>query len=211
MRLGVLVLLAAALGGCAGSVRLPPPGAPRVAVHEDVSQRYVEIVGPRQQHAPPFLGVHDTNYFLLRSWLDRTTGAAHHQLYVSDSYLGPVRQWEAATAADGTALRFVAVSHDKIACAPQCSWTEDFTAAIPDAMLRTRREGLAVSFLAHSGDRLKIDLSRSQIDQQLAAVAWERHRLLTNRGSPDQPAPARTQTMTQREVQAPGKPGRAAE
>lgn len=184
MRLGALVLVASALAGCVepASPAANIPAVPGVAVQEGVSQRYVEIIGPRLQHAPPFLGVEDTNYFVLRSWLDRTTGEAHHQLYVSDSYSGAERSWDAATERDGTALRFSAISHEQIACDPGCSWTEDFAADIPDALLRAAPQGMAVDFRAKSGTAQRIVLSGDQVRAQLAAIDAERRRLVTTRG-----------------------------
>jgi hypothetical protein len=182
LRRGAAVLAAALLGGCA---QLPPlrdivpgtPGASGIAVHAGVSRRYVEIVGPPVQHAAPFLGVAGTNYFVLRSWLDRDTGIAYHQLYVSDSYAGAPRGWDTAATIDGRALRVVAVSRNKIACDPSCSWTEEFAAEIPDALLRASPAGLTVDFAAHSGAAMRIALSAEQIAAQLQAVATERRRL----------------------------------
>ena len=180
MRRLSLLLLVAGLGGC---VVMPPTTslAPGVTAREDLSHRYVAIIGPKLRRAPPFLGVDSTNYEVLRSWLDRTTGKAHHQLYVSDSYAGERRGWDAAHDDTGAALPFVAISHDQITCDPGCSWQEDFAANIADAQLREATNGLAVIFTARSGAETRIELSQTQIAAQLAAIDAERRRLATSR------------------------------
>ena len=167
-RTGALVL---ALGACA---RLPPlisPPVPGVAVRRTALPDYVEIVGPQRQHAPPFLGVKGTNFFVLRSWLDRRTGQATTQLYVSDSYRGPERIWNAAYDPAGAALPFIAIGRDRITCKGDCSWTEEFAAEIPERELDAAARGLAVTFAARSGLRKTIAVTPRQIRLQRAAIA----------------------------------------
>src|ERR1700722_17137858 len=100
--------LGLALAACA---QAPPPEAPAqpsaVAVapaRGDIPSRFVGLIGTRAQHAPPFLGVPETNFYCLRSFLDRQTGETRHQLYVSDSYSGPERHWDAARDGGGRTL-----------------------------------------------------------------------------------------------------------
>src|SRR5947207_15853030 len=92
--------LGLALAACA---QAPPaeapaqPNAPAVApARGDIPSRFVGLIGTRAQHAPPFLGVPETNFYCLRSFLDRQTGETRQQLYVSDSYSGSERHWDAA-------------------------------------------------------------------------------------------------------------------
>jgi hypothetical protein len=169
---GALMLLA--LGACAP--RAPPllSPVPGVAVRRTALSRYVEIVGPERQHAPPFLGVPGTNFFVLRSWLDRRTGRATTQLYVSDSYRGPQRIWDAAYDPAGRALPFTAIDRERISCRGGCSWTEDFAAGIPERELDAAPGGLAVAFVARSGFRKTIIVTARQIRLQRAAVAAAR-------------------------------------
>ena len=70
----------------------PAPAAVSGAV-----ARFIGFVGPRVQHDPPFLGVPYTNFYCLRSFLDRQTGETAHQLYVADSYFGDKRGWRRPT------------------------------------------------------------------------------------------------------------------
>lgn len=167
---GMLML---ALGACARPPLISSP-VPGVAVRRTALPGYVEIVGPRRQHAPPFLGVRGTNFFVLRSWLDRRTGRATTQLYVSASYRGPERIWNAAYDPAGTALPFTAIGRDRISCKAGCSWTEQFAAGIPERELDAAAGGLAVTFAARSGLRKTIAVTPRQIRLQRAAIAAAR-------------------------------------
>src|SRR5215472_5904061 len=80
----------------------PQPATGSAVAREDSSQRFIVLVGPKAQHAPPFLGIPETNFYCLRSFVDRRTGEAAHQLYVTDSYFGAERGWNAARDSSGT-------------------------------------------------------------------------------------------------------------
>jgi hypothetical protein len=174
---GIVVLLA--LAGCA---HLSPPiwsPVPGIVVHRTALSRYVEIVGPERQHAPPFLGVPGTNFFVLRSWLDRRTGRATTQLYVSNSYQGPERGWNAAYDPAGKSLPFTLIGRDRISCRRGCSWSENFAAEISAHAFDAAADGLAITFAARSGAKMTIALTARQIRLQRAAIAAVR---LTNPG-----------------------------
>ncbi len=170
------IFLGAALTACA-QLAPGPPGASRPAVlaREDLSPGFVGFIGPKAQHAPPFLDTPGTNFYCLRSFLDRRTGATTHQLYVSDSYSGPQRGWNAARDSTGKALPFVSVSRDEITCDPICSYVEEFAATLPESELRAKPDGLAVTFAAHSGDQKIIRISGERITAQLAAIDARRN------------------------------------
>src|SRR5712692_5373422 len=101
-------VLLTALAGCAGPASGPPAGQPVALVTrtDEPGGKFIAFVGPRRQHAEPFLGVPGTNFFALRSWLDARTGEPAHQLYVEDSYVGAERKWEKARDPAGQAMRF---------------------------------------------------------------------------------------------------------
>jgi hypothetical protein len=162
-----------ALGACA---RPPAPAisSPGVTVHMAALPRYIEIVGQQAQHAPPFLGVPGTNFFALRSWLDRESGRATTQLYVSDSYEGLQRGWNAAYGPAGTALPFTAIRRDEIDCSRVCSWVEDFAARLPERRLDAASGGLAVTFTASSGAKKTIVVTPRQIRAQRTGIAAAR-------------------------------------
>ncbi len=113
--------LTTALTACSPMASGPPDaGRSVVLAREDVSPAFIGFIGPKAQHAPPFLDTAGTNFYCLRSFLDRRTGETTHQLYVSDSYFGIERNWNAARDSTGTELPFVAVSRDEIACDTGC-------------------------------------------------------------------------------------------
>lgn len=165
--------LLAALSGCSILASAPPASpepATAVARSEEQGGRFITLVGPRTQHAEPFLGVPGTNFYALRSWLDTRTGAAAHQLYVEDSYFGAERNWNAARDSAGDELRFIPISKNEIACGSGCSYAEEFAAALPEALLRASPQGLAVRFTARAGAEQTILVPGELIQKQLAAV-----------------------------------------
>jgi hypothetical protein len=162
-----------ALGGCGTlSTTAPPVAAPASEVTRTAEQdgRFIAFVGPRRQHAEPFLGVPSTNFYALRSWVDTRTGETIHQLYVVDSYAGAERKWNAARDGEGRELRFVEISRNEITCEGGCSYAEEFAAALPEALLRASPDGLAVNFTTASGLQKLIAVSGELIQKQLAAV-----------------------------------------
>jgi hypothetical protein len=137
---------------------------------DDQSPRFIGVIGTRAQHAPPFLGVPQTNFYCLRSFLDRKTGETEHQLYVSESYFGAERHWNSARDAAGHPLRFIEIGRNEITCEKGCSYLEEFAATLPESELRANPQGMAVIFFSASGEQKRILLSGAQISTQLAAV-----------------------------------------
>jgi hypothetical protein len=137
---------------------------------EDSSHRFILFIGPRAQHAPPFLDIPDTNFYCLRSFVDRRTGEIAHQLYVTDSYFGAERGWNAVRDSAGAALPFVAIGHDEISCDAGCAFVEEFAANLPESLMRASSDRLAVTFSSRSGDKKTIVVPGDRITAQLAAV-----------------------------------------
>ena len=174
-RRGFLVAsLGVPLTACA-HLALPNPadGARAVEVRED-SPRFVTFIGAKAQHAARFLDMPETNFYCLRSFVDRRTGEAAHQLYVTDSYFGAERGWNAARDSAGAQLPFIAISHDEITCDAGCSYVEEFAAKLPDGTLRANTDELAVTFSSRSGDEKTIVVPGARITAQLAAVDAKR-------------------------------------
>jgi hypothetical protein len=164
------VLLTVALGACVQST-VKDPAQPDEAVREGKPlPRFVGVIGAKAQHSPPFLGVPDTNFYCLRSFIDRQTGETQHQLYVSDSYSGAERHWNAARDGEGRSLRFIEIGKNEITCDGGCSYLEEFAAVIPESELRASPRGLTVIFTSRSGAEKRIALSHVQISAQLSAV-----------------------------------------
>ena len=170
----LVALLGAVLTACAQTPPVEAPDQPSTGAvapaRGDIPSRFVGLIGTRAQHAPPFFGVPETNFYCLRSFIDRQTGEARHQLYVSDSYSGPERRWDAARDGGGRSLRVLEITRHQITCDGGCAYTEEFAADIPESELRANPQGLKVAFSAHSGTEKTITISGSQITAQLAAV-----------------------------------------
>src|SRR5437016_2091265 len=128
--------LLAALSACAELPATTPaatgPLATAVARSVEQGGKFIALVGPKRQHAEPFLGVPGTNFYALRSMIDTRNGESVHQLFVADSYFGAERNWEAARDSQGRSLRFIAISKNEITCENGCSYAEEFAAALPE-------------------------------------------------------------------------------
>lgn len=178
------MLSAAALAACAP---LAPPtdtgaaiqaGTGAVEVRQNLSGRYIALIGPKAQHDPPYLGAPGTNFFCLRSFVDRQTGVSADQLYVVASY-DALRDWTAAHDGTGQPLRFVPISRYQIICDRNgaCSYAEEFAAILPTNELSKNTGGFSVTFTDRTGNAQKITVSGGQVQTQLAALsAQQRNR-----------------------------------
>jgi hypothetical protein len=192
------LLLLAALAGCGGMASGPPGGAAAggrqptaIAVSTEQGGRFIGLTGPRLQHTEPFLGVSGTNFYTLRTWIDRGNGETVHQLYVADSYAGTPRDWNAARDAQGRPLRFIPISKNEITCQPNCSYAEEFAAAIPEAELRNATSGLTVTFTARSGAQKTIAVPGELVWAQVVGLDRARTGLATAAAAPPATAPPR--------------------
>jgi hypothetical protein len=170
------VLAALALGGCSlisQNEKLPPPTQPEAQGVELTKQqggRFIAFVGPKAQHTETFLGVSETNYFCLRSWLDNKTGETAHQLYVEDSYYGGPHEWNSVRDQDNKTLRFITISHNEITCDLGCAYADEFAAALPEDYLRAHAGGFAVTFGAPDGKTLPVKVPAGTVTAELAAI-----------------------------------------
>jgi hypothetical protein len=185
-------LLALALAGCAvmqPEEKLPPqPAAQGVELTKQQGGRFIAFVGPKQQHTETFLGVSDTNYFALRSWLDNKTGEVAHQLYVEDSYYGGPFLWDGVRDADGKKLHFIPISRNQITCDLGCSYADEFGAELSEDYLRAHQNGLAVIFTASDGKTLAVTVPPNLVIAELSAV--ESVRAVATKAAANSTAPA---------------------
>ncbi len=112
------------------------------------------------------------------------------QLYVSDSYAGQPRDWNAARDAQGRPLRFIPISKNEITCQQGCSYAEEFAAVIPEAALRNATGGLTVTFTARSGAEKTIAVPAELVKAQVTGLDRVRTGLATA-AAPTTPAPPR--------------------
>jgi len=132
--------------------------------------KFIALVGPKRPHGEPFLGVPNTNYYALRSWVDTRTGETAYQLYVEDSYFGAERKWQQARLLGAQELRFIPIAKNEISCDQNCSYAEEFAAVLPEGLLRARPPRLAVSFTGQAGTETTIIVPGELIEKQLAAT-----------------------------------------
>lgn len=166
------------LAGCAAVEQpepqpLPPAvasAAEGVTVTKVERGKFLALVGPRKQHAPPFLDVANTNYYCLRSFLDTRSGEVAHQLYVQYSYQGGPRKWTGAHDQHDRELRFIALNRNEITCEFGCSYAEEFAAALPESLLRQNAGDLAVTFTGEHGTEKTIAVDRELVAKELAAI-----------------------------------------
>jgi hypothetical protein len=169
-------LLALAMGGCAilyPEEKLPPlpqPEAQHVELTKQQGGRFIAFVGPRKQHTDMFLGVPDTNYFVLRSWFDNKTAEAAHQLYVEDSYDGGPYLWDGVHDTGNTKLHFIPISRNQITCEGGCSYADEFAVELPEDYLRAHQSGLAIVFTASDGKTLGVNVPADFVVAELSAV-----------------------------------------
>jgi hypothetical protein len=173
----VAAVVAAQLAACSvvtpsGSGAVTPADGSTVAVREDLSGRFIALIGPRVQDNPPSFGTPDTNYSCLRSFIDRRTGEAAHQLYVAASY-DFNHDWTTAHDGAGQILKFIPISRLMIACDSKrnCSYAEEFAAKLPETELSEYRHGFSVTFTDRAGNAQTFAVSGDQISAQLAALA----------------------------------------
>lgn len=195
-------LAAMVVGGiaaaCAPVTPQPSPGpattsaTTTVAVRENLSGRFIALIGPKAQHDPMYLDTPGTNFFCLRSFIDRQSGEIAHQLYVAASY-DQKREWDTVRDSAGLPLPFIPISRYPIACDGKnnCSYAEEFAATIPEGELRANPSGLAIIFSDRAGNAETINVSAKQIGAQLAAVeAHKNDRLSPPQSTASQPAVA---------------------
>ena len=108
----------------------------------------------------------------LRAWLRRDGSLiVGHRLYVS-TYYTPAKLVFNRAVTPTRPLKLTGISRDVQACVGgrPCSPLETFGALIPDALLRSNADSLAVLFYDRAGDRLRITISRDLIDAYLGRL-----------------------------------------
>jgi hypothetical protein len=166
--------LALALAGCAvvhpEEKMAPQPQAPGVELTKEQGGRFIAFVSPKQQHTEPFLGVDDTNFFCLRSWLDNKTGETAHQLYVEDSYYGGPYLWNGVYDTADAKLKLIPISRNQISCEQGCSFADEFAAELPEDYLRGHKDGFTVTFTSSNGKTLAVKVPADMVTTELNAV-----------------------------------------
>jgi hypothetical protein len=108
----------------------------------------------------------------IRSWLDRNTKVTTHQLYVTVSYDGDWRFYDAAADDNANDLAVTKIGTKVVYCsAGSCLVSEFVGVDLPEATLVAKAAtGLQIKISAKSGDSLVLDVSPAQITAELKAI-----------------------------------------
>lgn len=141
---------------------------PAVQIQDDKFSSEVTFLGPSQDRIP-FGGTFRT--WRLRSWVDKTTHAVRHQLYVNIDYDGSWRFYESAADEHAIDLKVVDIDRSVSTCSFGCSFTETVGVMLSDDALKAGvASGFEIKLSAHSGDTLILPISAQQIALQLVAI-----------------------------------------
>lgn len=189
----LLVLTTAALAKHTEGIR-SLPALQRVKVDSSQFEPQINLTGVDVSYEG-----NEDNRFFIRSWIDKTTRRATHQLYVVNYYGGGGWEfWQSARGEDSRPLAFTQISQDVLSCGSYgCSHSEHFGIDLSDALLKQRRAtGFALKIYSKAGSTAVLQLTADQIDVQLRAVADL------------QPAPVKTKAAPANKVapRSPGKP-----
>jgi hypothetical protein len=167
LRLALPLVLATLLAACAPQSNAPHADTPRVVVEGDQFSEDVTVLGV-QALDNPFLRA-DTEHWYLRSYVNRKTHTAVHQLYVELGYEGAFngRYW----AADDTAQPYpVELLYHERCWGPNCSKLDYLGIVIDEATLRANAtRGMQVKISASSGYAVILEISAEMIGAQLSA------------------------------------------
>jgi hypothetical protein len=170
------LLLGAILTACAPGLRPHPQDSASsgVKIEDSEFEQKIKFVGIDQTYEPRSLNGTFASVWLIRSWMDKSSGKAEHQLYVSVIYnSNSWRLYSSANDQNAQSLRFTSINRDVLSCYRRtgCGYNEIFGVSIDDATLRAARNGgYCVKAYARSGDTDLFCLNRLQISAQLDAI-----------------------------------------
>jgi hypothetical protein len=159
-----LAIFALAIGG-------GPAAAddPTVQVTSDQFESKITLLGSAEA-VNPFGGTF--RLWRIRSWVDKTTHAVSHQLYVEISYSGGWQYYSFASDDTAKDLNVSKISSNVGSCSGgSCSLSEVVGVELDDATLRARQSGgYPIKLKAQSGDWIILTISPAQIALKMAAV-----------------------------------------
>jgi hypothetical protein len=161
-RLAAVMIAFLVLAGAAAAKE-----ATGVQVEDDQFSASATFLGPSEDTNPLST---DSKAWRLRSWVDKKTLKATHQLYVDVVYKGEWRMYETAADDSATAHEVLTIDRSVISCRYGCTMSETVGVDLTNEFLRAHRSGFAVKVSAHSGDSVILAVSSNQVELQLAAV-----------------------------------------
>jgi len=164
-------LVAFAVAGCAS-------GPPHVTVQSDEFSKDIKIIGLSDSENP-FGGTF--REWLIRSWVNKDTGAVSHQLYVDLHYLFAWKFFDAAADDSATPLNIVVIDRHVGNCSGVCDFYETIGVDLNDATLRSRvGKEYRVKISAKSGDAIILPISSAMLALQFAEIDKYAHPLVAS-------------------------------
>jgi hypothetical protein len=145
-----------------------------VRIESDKFSKLVKFEGPVfAKHS--LLGTSYLHH--VRSWVDRDTGIAQHQLYVNIFYADGRRGYDRAANDDAQDMSVTRISFEKDrGCTGMCSYSETIGIDLPESLMEAKAaNGFQIKIYAHSGDSLILDIPTAEITAQLQAIDAWRH------------------------------------
>lgn len=158
----LLILMAVAWGG--------PLLAEPVRISGDAFSHHVTFTGPTLSKNS-FFGA--SRSWHIRSWVNRNTTLASHQLYVDIDYVDVLRRYAWAASDDAQDLEVENLAIDRITrhCSGSCAWFETVGIDLPESLLTDKAAtGFQIKLSARSGDAMILDITPAQIRAQLDAI-----------------------------------------
>ena len=157
----VTVVAAILLAGCATA-----PSGPTVKTDE-FSKDITIVSVPKGEN--PFAGIF--RLWRLRSWVNKDTGVARHQLYVDLHYNFSWKFFQSASDESATPLNVVSIDKEVIDCHSFCDYSETVGIELSDATLRSHLDsGYRIKLGAKSGDSVILEVTPEMLAQQFAEV-----------------------------------------
>jgi hypothetical protein len=159
------IIVLSLLTGCALT-----PATPHATATSDEFTKDVTVVG-WGRYENPFGGTF--RQWRIRSWVDKATGAARHQLYVETGYTGARRFYDSAADENAKSLQVVMINHSVADCGDLlgCSRSETVGIALAETDLRSHASsGYRIKLSARSGDALILPITPEMIGLQFAEV-----------------------------------------
>ncbi|WP_148207282.1 hypothetical protein [Paramagnetospirillum magneticum] len=139
-----------------------------VDIKDDQFEKSVLFIGPEETLGAGVLS--EFNTYFIRSWVDKGTLVATHQVYVND-YGSGWKFWNSAKDENSNIMEFVSISSHVGSCRYGCSYFESFGASIDDKTLRSKREtGYRIKFSAKNGAEKVVHITPRQVIAQLEAI-----------------------------------------
>lgn len=163
-RIIAILILAVAVVGCASNGTSNGPAN----IQNDQFSKSFEIKGP-VEYENPLVGI--SKMWFLRSWVDKTTGAATTQLYLSISYMGSWNFFVRASDIKTNPLEVVKISSNVNSCQAICSYSETIGVTLDPAVLsKFQEQGYPIKIYGKSGESFVVTVTSGQIKSQLDAL-----------------------------------------